>query len=133
MSLVGVNHLQPILHISKILVHCYPTDETIDQFAIGYMINPSLNSSKLFRKQVERCLIYTFRERTMETIRDCLWKNNTCLTALIIIYENNGIKPKKVQIVLSFVFNTLVNNYVCIDYLPCESKTLSTISSKPTF
>ena len=42
MPLVGVNCRQPILHMSKIMVHCYTTDETINHFAIGYMINPSL-------------------------------------------------------------------------------------------
>ena len=34
MTLVGVNHRQPILHMSKIMVHYYSTDETINQFAI---------------------------------------------------------------------------------------------------
>ena len=43
MPLVGVNNFQPILHMSKIMVNCYSTDETINQFSIGYMINPSLN------------------------------------------------------------------------------------------
>ena len=33
-------HRQPILHMSKIMVHCYYKDETINQFSIGYMINP---------------------------------------------------------------------------------------------
>ena len=40
MPLVGVNYCQPILHMSKIMVYCYSTDESINQFAIGYMINP---------------------------------------------------------------------------------------------
>ena len=51
--LVGVNHIQPILHISKIMVHCYSTDENINQFEISYTINPSLNCNKIFRIQVE--------------------------------------------------------------------------------
>ena len=49
MPLVGVNNCQPILHMSKIMVHCYSTDETINQFVIGYIINPSLNCNKVFR------------------------------------------------------------------------------------
>ena len=36
--LVGVNQLQPILHMSKRMVHCYYKYESINQFAIGYMI-----------------------------------------------------------------------------------------------
>ena len=50
MPLVGVNYRQPILHMSTIMVHCYYTDESINQFEIGYMINPSLNCNKLFRE-----------------------------------------------------------------------------------
>ena len=52
---------------------------------------------------------------------------------LVIIYENNGGYAKKVYIVLIFVVYSLIDNYVCIDYLPCQSKTLGSISSKPTF
>ena len=53
MPLVGVNNCQPILHMSKRMIHCYSTDESINQFAIGYMINPSLNCKQLFREQVK--------------------------------------------------------------------------------
>ena len=52
MPWVGVNHCQPILNISKIMVHCYSIDEGINQFAIGYMLNPPLNSNKVFREKV---------------------------------------------------------------------------------
>ena len=51
--LVGVNHSQPILHISKIMLHCYSTNETINPFSIGYIINPSLNCKKVFIEKVE--------------------------------------------------------------------------------
>ena len=51
-KLVGVNHRLPILHMSKIMVHCYSIDETNNQFSSSYMINPSLNFNKLFRIQV---------------------------------------------------------------------------------
>ena len=46
MSLLGVNHRQPILHMYKIMVNYYSTQKSINQFAIGYMINPSLNCDK---------------------------------------------------------------------------------------
>ena len=52
---------------------------------------------------------------------------------LVIIYENNGGYAKKVYIVLIFVVYSLIDNYVCIDYLPFQSKTLISVSSKPTF
>ena len=53
MPLLGFNHRQPILHMYIRMVHCYSIDESIDQFAIGYMINPSLYVNKVFREQVE--------------------------------------------------------------------------------
>ena len=65
MPLVGVNHRQTILHMSKIMVSCYSTYETIYQFAIGYMNNPSLNYNKVFREQAEISLSSTFHESTM--------------------------------------------------------------------
>ena len=133
MPLVGVNHRQPILHMYKIMVHWYSTYETINQFAICYSINPSLNCSKVFIVQVEKCLSVSFHSGTMETNRYCLKENNKCVMALIIVYENNGIKPKKVYRELSCVVYSLVDNYVCIDYLLFQSKTLSSISSQKTF
>ena len=45
---VGVNHCQHKLHMSKRIVHCYSIDESIIQFSIGYMLNPSLNCNKVF-------------------------------------------------------------------------------------
>ena len=79
MPLVGLNHRQPILHMSNLMVHCYSIDESINQFSICYMINPSLHFNKVFIEQVEKCLSATFNENTMETIKDCLIKKNTCV------------------------------------------------------
>ena len=60
-------------------------------------------------------------------------KKNTSVVALITIYENNGEIPKKTYRVLSCVVYNLIENYVCIEYLLCQSKTLSDISCNPTF
>ena len=49
--------------------------------------------------------------------------------ALIIIYENNGEIPKTLYRVLSCVVYSLIDNYVCIEYVLCQSKTLRSISS----
>ena len=89
MPLVGIKNLQPVLHMSKIMVHYYYTDENINQCAIGYMINPSLNCNKVFRVQVEKCLSILIAARKMETIKDCLRNKNTCVMVLIMIHENN--------------------------------------------
>ena len=50
----------------------------------------------MLREQVEKFLDATFDEKTMETIRGCMKNNNTCVIALIMFYENNGVKPKTV-------------------------------------
>ena len=80
--------------MSKIMVICYSTDESINQFSIGYMINPSLNGNKVLRVQVEKLLIVLFTSSKMETNRDFLKKKNTCVMKLIMIYENNGGNAK---------------------------------------
>ena len=131
MTIVGVNHRIPILHLSKRMVHIYTTGKTIHQFSIGYMINPSPQFNKIFTKKVEKCLGYSFFIRTMKNIKKNLMKKNTFVMAPIVIYENNG--EKKVYRVLSCVVYTLIDNYVCIDYLLCQSKTVSDISSNSTF
>ena len=68
----------------KIMVHCYSIDESINQFAIGDMINPSLHFNKAFREKVEKYLSATFHEKKMKTIKDCLRNKNTCVMAVII-------------------------------------------------
>ena len=68
MPIVGVNNRLPILHISKRKVHIYTTGKTINQFAISYMINPSLKFNNAFRKKVEKCLGDYFSIITMETV-----------------------------------------------------------------
>ena len=47
MPIVGVNHRLTILHMSKIMVYIYSTENNIHQFSIGYMINPSFNINKI--------------------------------------------------------------------------------------
>ena len=52
---------------------------------------------------------------------------------IIMIYETIGISIKKVCRVLSCVVYTLIENYACIDYLLCQSKTLCDISNNKIF
>ena len=69
------------------MVHCYSTDETINQFTIGYMINSSLNCNKVSRVQVDFFKVFHLMPRKWILF---LRKNNTCVMALLMIYENNG-------------------------------------------
>ena len=97
------------------------------------MINPSIYISRSFREQVQKCLGYYFSNKTVKTIRYFLLNKNTSVMVLIIIYENSGKDTRIVYRVLSCGSYALIDNYVCIDYLPCQSKTLSEISRNPTF
>ena len=85
------------------MLHYYYTNETINQFEISYMINPSLNYNKVFRVKVEEFSSVSFAYRKMETIRYFLKNKNTCVVALIIIYEKNGGNEKMYR-ALSCVF-----------------------------
>ena len=84
------------------------------------MINPSLNINRIFIEQVEKCLCCSFSTKTMKTIRDCLLNDNKYDMVLIMIYENSGKYIIKLYRVLSCVVHTLIENYVCIDYLLCQ-------------
>ena len=93
MPIVGVDCRPPILHLSKRMVHIDTNGETIYQFAIGYIINPSLQFNNTFRTQVEKCLSGSFSIRTMKAIK-IMMNMNTFIMELIITYENNGEIPK---------------------------------------
>ena len=92
----------------------------INEFAIGYMINPGLNVNKSFRYQVEKCMYTKFGEITQYFIKSTLSKNNTSVLTLIMFYETRSDNTKKVFRVLSCVIYNKIKNYVCIDYLACQ-------------
>ena len=112
----------------KILVYLYTKYKQTNQFKIGYMINRSLHVNKVFREKVEKFSRDIYHENTMKNIKNVMRKKNTCVIALIILYESKSKTPVKVYKVLSYVIYYLINNYVLIDYLCCQSKTLSIIS-----
>ena len=69
----------------------------------------------------------------MVPLRDVMKNKDICVIALIIFYENEGTKPEKVYGVLSCVFYSIIDNYVCIKYLLCQSKNLSIMFSNRIF
>ena len=92
------------------MVHIYSTEETIHQFAIGYMINNSLCINTILREQGQKCLGCSFYVKTMKTIRNCLWNKNTSVMALIMVYETVWKDTRKVYRVLGCVVYNLIDS-----------------------
>ena len=83
------------------------------------MINPRFNINKAFREQVDKCMNNIFGSITQPFIRYTLAKNDTRVLAILMFYETRK-NTKKYFKVFSCVIYTIINNYVCIDYLVCE-------------
>ena len=91
------------------------------------MLNPHLNMNKTFKDQVKTCLSNTFGADTNRNINKTLMKQNTRVLALFIFYEIGNFNPSKMFRVLSCAIYTIINRYVCIDYLGTETKKISEI------
>ena len=81
------------------------------------MVNPTLYVNKAFKEQVGKSLKETFHSITMSGIIHVLKKYNGCDIALVLFYKNITTNAIKVFRVLSFVFDAVINNYVCIGYI----------------
>ena len=64
------------------------TNQRINEFSIGYMMNPNLHNNKVFREQVKVCLKNIFGPYTNTQIGKILLKNNTIVLALVMFYDN---------------------------------------------
>ena len=49
---LGTNNRLPLLHTAKCFIWLEETGKRINEFKIGYMINPSLHVNKSFKEQV---------------------------------------------------------------------------------
>ena len=66
--LLGTNHFLPLSHMAKSYIWLKETKERINEFSIGYTINPTLNIKKAFKEQVTKCMKNTFGEMTQPHI-----------------------------------------------------------------
>ena len=118
-SLLETNHRLSLFHVAKSFIWLEETKERINEFSIGYIINPKLNINKAFREQLNKCMNTKFGEITQPHIRTKLAKHNTRVLELLLFYETRH-NPDKDFRVLSCVIYTIISHYVCIDYLACE-------------
>ena len=72
LPLLGDNHCLPLSHMAKHFIWIEETGERINEFDIGYMINPNFYVNKLFRDQVEKCNNTTFGALTQPFIKNTL-------------------------------------------------------------
>ena len=127
-SLLGTNFRMPLLHMSKSYIWLEETNQRINEFYIGYMLNPTLNRNRAFKDQVKVCFKHTFVPDTNTHIAKTLSKNHTRVLALVLFYESGKKYIRKLFIVLSCVIYTIIDKYVCIDYLGSEKSKLSGLS-----
>ena len=59
-TLLGTNHRLPLSHMTKSYIWLEEKNQRINEFYIGYMMNPNLNMNKVFREQVKVCFKTTF-------------------------------------------------------------------------
>ena len=89
----------------------------MNQFAIGYMVNPILYVNKALRYQVEKCLKEKFHSSTQSDIKNLMVKANTYVISLVMFYDNRTMNKLRLFRLLSCVVYYLIDNCVCIDYL----------------
>ena len=86
-SLLGSNHRLTLSHMSKSYTGLEETNEGINEFSIGYMMNPNLSTNKAFKEQVTKCMKNTLGAMTQEHISKILSKTNTRVLVLYMFYE----------------------------------------------
>ena len=90
-SLVETNDRLPLSHMANIYIWLEKTNQRINEFSIGYMMNPNLITNKAFKEQVKICMKPTFVAMTQQHISKILSKTNTIVLALVMFYET---RPK---------------------------------------
>ena len=121
--MLGTNCCMPLLHMSKIYIWIEETNQHINEFSIGYMMNQNLYRNIFFKDQVELCFKHTFGPDTNSRINKTLQKKTRVL-ALVIFYDSGEIIIRKLFRVLSCVIYTIVDKCVCIDYLVSKKSKL---------
>ena len=80
-SLLGTNHCLPLSHMAKSYIWLEETNQRINEFSIGYTMNPNLIINKAFKEQVKICMKTIFSKTTQQHISKILLKPNTRVLA----------------------------------------------------
>ena len=120
-SVLGANCHMSLLHKSKRKI-CI--EKKINE-SMSFLLRICLiqiYTQKVFREQVKPCFSKTFGIDTNKHIHKTLKKQNTRVLALVVFYELGNINSRKIFKVLNCVIYTIIDRYVCIDYLGTEKK-----------
>ena len=112
-SMLGVNCCMPLLHMSKSYIWLEKINQRINEFSIGYMINPTLYRNRDFKDQVKVCFKHIFGPDTISHINKILQKKNTRVLVLVIFYESGKTIIRKLFRVLSCLIYTIIDTYFC--------------------
>ena len=77
---------------------------------------------------MKACLNIKFGADTNKHINETLMKRDTRVLALVVFYELGNINPRKMFRVLSFLIHTIIDKYVCIDYLGTDKLKISDLN-----
>ena len=84
-SLLGTDHLLPLSHMAKSYIWFEETNEHINEFSIGYMMNPNLSINKSFKDQVTKCMKTTFVAMTQQHICKILSKKYRSVSIIYVL------------------------------------------------
>ena len=87
---LGENHRLPLFHMAEHFIWLNEKKKLINEFTIGYIINPGLNVNKNFREQVEKYMLTTFSSIKKPFIKATLENINTSVLALILFYRTRS-------------------------------------------
>ena len=73
-SMLVANCRMPLLYMSKTYIWIEETNQRINEFSFGYMMNPNLYKNKAFKEQVKACFRNTFGKDTNSHINTILMK-----------------------------------------------------------
>ena len=107
-SLLWTNHRLPLSHTARNYIWLEETNQRINGFSIGYIMNPNLSMKKAFREQVKVCMRTTFSTSTITHISKIPLKPNTRVLELVMFFENRKKYAKKMFRVLCCVIYKII-------------------------
>ena len=85
-SPLGNNNCLPLSHMDKSYIWVEEKNQRINEFSIGYMMNPNLSINKYFKEQVKVCMKTSFSTSTMTYISKILLKPDTRVLNLVMFF-----------------------------------------------